>query len=156
MNEPITDQAELVERLRRQVNALAEYAARLEANVNDDTPRLGVTQATTALARDALMQLCEVTSPGRFSTWVDDRIAAAHMAAALCNARGLRRDADAEVWLDQHTARRGYDTLAYFTAHAIGDDRDAAVRAGLELADLLELGDEVRGPFLNTPEAHHA
>lgn len=153
MNELTNESADLVERLRRQVNALAEYAARLDANVNDDAPQLGVTQATTALARDALMQLCEVSSPGKFSTWVDDRIAAEHMAGALCTARGPRGTADAEVWLDQHTARRGYDTLKYFTAQDLVDDRDAAVRAGLELADLLELGDEVRGPFLADAEA---
>lgn len=150
------DARDLIERLRKQVNALAEYAARLDAGVNDEMPRVGVTQATAALALDALTQMCEVSSPGKFSTWVDDRIAAAHITEALCTARGPHGNGDAEVWLDHHTARRGYDILGYFTAHALGDDRDAAVRAGLELADLLELGDEVRGPFLTTAEATDA
>lgn len=154
MNDENTDPAELIERLRRQVTALAEYAANVEAS--PDEPLIGVTQATTALALDALMQMCEVSSPGKFSTWVDDRVAAAHMAYALCAARGHNGKGDAPAWLDQHTTRRGYDTLGYFTAHDLVDDRDAAVRAGLELADLLELGDEVRGPFLKGVEATHA
>lgn len=152
MNTENTDPAELVERLRRQVDALATLAANLDSG--DGEPLIGVTQATTVLARDALMQLCEVSSPGKFSTWVDDRIAAEHMAAALCTARGPRgTNTDAPVWLDQHTARRGYDTLRYFAAHDLVDNPDDAKRAGLELADLLELGDEVRGPFLTTDEA---
>lgn len=156
MNELTNESADLVERLRRQVNALAEYAARLDTSVNDDEPHLGVAQATAALALGALMQLCEVSSPGKFSTWVDDRIAAEHMAAALCAARGPRAaNHDAEVWLDQHSARRGYDTLAYFMAHDLVDDRDATVRAGLELAALLDLGDEVRGPFLTAAPKHN-
>jgi predicted deacylase len=151
VNDENTDPAELIERLRRQVNALAEYAANVEAS--PDEPLIGVTQATAALARDALTQLCEVSSPGKFSTWVDDRIAAEHIAAALCTARGPRGKGVAAAWLDQHTARRGYDTLKYFTAHDLVDDLDAAKRAGLELADLLELGDEVRGPFLASADA---
>lgn len=151
MNTENTDPADLIERLRRQVNALAEYAARLDTNAGE--PLIGVTQATTALTRDLIMQLCEVSSPGKFSTWVDDRIAAEHMAAALCTARGPRGTGDAPAWLDQHTARRAYDTLKYFTAHDLVDNRDDAVRAGRELADLLELGDEVRGPFLAEAEA---
>lgn len=150
------DARDLIERLRKQVTALAEHAARLDANLNDDDRQFGVTQATAALALDALTKLCEVSSPGKFSTWVDDRIAAAHIAESLCTARGPYGNGDVEVWLDHHTARRGYDTLAYFAAHGLGDDRDAAVRAGLELADLLELGDEVRGPFLTTTEAPDA
>lgn len=151
MNDQNTDPAELIERLRRQVNALAEYAANVEAS--PDEPLIGVTQATTALALDALMQLCEVSSPGKFSTWVDDRVAAAHMADALCTARGPYGKGDALAFIDHHTARRGYETLRYFTAHELVDNRDDAVRAGLELADLLELGDEVRGPFLAAAEA---
>lgn len=149
-----TDSADLIERLKKQVNALAEYAARLDANAYDGMPLIGVTQATTALALGSLTQLCEASSPGKFSTWVDDRIAAAHMAVALCTARGPRAaNRDAEVWLDPHTARRGYDTLKYFAAHDLDTDRDASRRAGLELADRLELGDEVRGPFLVEVEA---
>lgn len=156
MNELTNESAELVERLRNQVNALAEYAARLDAGINDEMPRVGATQATAALALDALTRLCEVSSPGRFSTWVDDRIAAAHIAESLCTARGPYRNGDAEVWLDHHTARRGYETLAYFAAHDLDNDRDATRRAGLELADLLELGDEVRTLFLAAAEATDA
>lgn len=148
------DARDLIDRLRKQVNALAEYAANVEAS--PDEPLIGVTQSTAALALDALTRLCEVSSPGNFSTWVDDRVAAAHMADALCTARGPHRNGDAEVWLDHHTARRGYDTLAYFAAHDIDNDREATRRAGLELADLLELGDEVRTLFLAAAEATDA
>lgn len=150
------DARDLIDRLRRQVNALAQYAQRLDAPTEGES-LLGLTQATAVLARDALTQMCEVSAPGQFSTWVDDRLAAEHMAVALCTARGPRgRDHDAEVWLDHHTARRGYDTLRYFAVHDLVDDQDATTRAGRELADLLELGDEVRSPFLTTTEAPDA
>lgn len=148
-----TDPAELIERLRRQVTGLAQYAARLDTPTADE-PLIGLTQATTVLAHDALLRLCEVSAPSKFATWVDDRLAAEHMSTALCTARGpLGPPSNTEVWVDHRTARRGYETLRYFAAHNLNQDRDAAVTAGLELADLLGIGDEERGPFLKTTAA---